>query len=227
MSFLNLEALSFKYSTGPEILSINSLSLEKGQSLFIYGPSGFGKSTLLNLIAGVLAPTQGKIIIDGVEISKLSASKRDSWRGAHMGYVFQNFNLIPYLSIHENITLPARFSKIRKEKSKATKEALELMERMGLSHFKDRAVSDLSIGQQQRVALCRALVGKPKILLADEPTSSLDEKNTSELMNLLKEERAKSELTTIFVSHDLRLKPFFDLQVSLPEINRAQGTSHA
>lgn len=218
MSFLKIESLEFKYSKGPTILSIPHLTLEEGQGLFLYGPSGHGKSTLLNLIAGVLAPTSGEITIGETLLHKLSAGKKDQWRGDNLGYVFQQFNLIPYLSIFENIMLPCQFSKKRKAQS-SEKEIHELIERMNLSSFIHKQVKDLSIGQQQRVALCRALVGKPKLLLADEPTSALDEKNTNELMNLLKEERAKNQLTTIFVSHDLRLKPFFDSHQSLVDLN--------
>ncbi|MCK6594692.1 MAG: ABC transporter ATP-binding protein [Bacteriovoracaceae bacterium] len=221
MSFLKIESLEFKYPKGPTILSIPHLSLEEGQGLFLYGPSGHGKSTLLNLIAGVLAVTSGEISIGETKLHQLSAGKKDKWRGDNLGYVFQQFNLIPYLSIFENIMLPCQFSKERKLKT-SDKEIHELIERMNLSSFIHRPVKDLSIGQQQRVALCRALVGKPKLLLADEPTSALDEKNTTELMNLLKEERAKNQLTTIFVSHDLRLKPYFDIHHSLVDLNQSK-----
>lgn len=224
MSFLNIENLVFRYKDKQrDVINIPSLSLEKNQSLFLYGPSGYGKSTLLNIIAGVLAPTSGSISVDGELISNLSPAKKDLWRGNHLGYVFQNFNLIPYLNILENIMLPTKFSSI-KNKNASLAKALELIERMNLSVHLEKNARDLSIGQQQRVALCRALIGNPKLLLADEPTSSLDAQNTEDIMNVLKEEKEKSGLTMIFVSHDLRLKPYFDRELSLAEINK--GNDH-
>ena len=228
MSFIEIDNLTFSYNSrkkhNQEVINIPKLTLEKGQSLFLYGPSGHGKSTLLNIIAGVLSPTSGNILIDNENVTSLSSSKKDLWRGDHLGYVFQNFNLISYLNILENIMLPTKFSRIRKSKSDL-KRAMELIERMNLKDFLHQSVNDLSIGQQQRVALCRALIGDPKLLLADEPTSSLDEKNTGELMNLLKEEKERTGLTMIFVSHDLRLKPYFDRELSLAEINIATRNS--
>lgn len=227
MSFIEIQNLTFSYhknKSNTEVIHIPKLSLEKGQSLFLYGPSGHGKSTLLNIIAGVLSPSSGHILIDQESVTALSSSKKDLWRGDHLGYVFQNFNLISYLNILENIMLPTKFSKIRNAKADTTR-ALELIERMNLKEYLHQSVNDLSIGQQQRVALCRALIGDPKLLLADEPTSSLDEKNTQELMNLLKEEKERTGLTMIFVSHDLRLKPYFDRELSLAEINLATRNS--
>ncbi len=223
MSFVQINNLTFSYSkktSAPIVLDITKLELLKGESLFLYGPSGHGKSTLLNIIAGVLTPNSGEVIIDQEIVSSLSASKKDLWRGENLGYVFQNFNLISYLNIFENIMLPTKFSK--KRSNKTTKErAYELIERMNLQHFLNHSAADLSIGQQQRVALCRALIGEPKLLLADEPTSSLDDDNTSLLMSLLKEEKKRNGLTMMFVSHDLRLRPFFDREISLVEINKA------
>lgn len=224
MSFIDIQNLTFSYKNKKsknQVINIPKLTLEKGQSLFLYGPSGHGKSTLLNIIAGVLSPTSGEILIDGENVSALSSSKKDLWRGDHLGYVFQNFNLISYLNILENIMLPTKFSKHRNANA-STNRAMELIERMNLKEYLHHKVNDLSIGQQQRVALCRALIGDPKLLLADEPTSSLDEKNTQELMNILKEEKERTGLTMIFVSHDLRLKPYFDREVSLSEINVAR-----
>jgi putative ABC transport system ATP-binding protein len=211
---------SKKNESSPDILSIDRLEILSGEKVFLYGPSGHGKSTLLNLLAGVLEAKSGLIEVLGVDLKTISQSKRDHLRGENVGYIFQIFNLIPYLNIKENIILPCLINKKRGEGIDFYKQADELIANLGLIDHIDRNVTDLSIGQQQRVAACRALIGKPQLIIADEPTSSLDEKNTSDFMNLLLNEWEKRQFTLVFVSHDSGLKKYFNKTISLSDINK-------
>lgn len=219
---LVIENLEFAYSHKKPVLNIESFSLKKTESVFLYGPSGSGKSTLLNICSGIMTPQKGSVRVIGEEINKLSASKRDLFRGLNIGVIFQQFNLIDYLNILDNVLLPARLHP--KQNYRQTREkALKLLDQMGLYELKDQEVSQLSIGQRQRVAAVRSFLLSPPLLIADEPTSSLDAKNTKSfmtaLMNLAKEE----ETSILFVSHDDRLKSYFEKHVSLEEINSVVG----
>jgi putative ABC transport system ATP-binding protein len=217
---ISLKNCRFSYhSNSPLVISIDQLEIDSGEKIFLYGPSGHGKSTLLNLTAGVLQATSGEVNILGENLSTLSQSKRDHLRGEKIGYIFQIFNLIPYLTVKENILLPCMINKGR-AKGDYEKEADELILALGLKDHLDKPVTQLSIGQQQRVAAARALIGHPEMIIADEPTSALDEKNTREFMDLLMSLQATRKFTLIFVSHDERLKAYFTRSISLAEINR-------
>lgn len=218
---ISISDLCFSYKKKYQILNIPSLQIKEGEKVFIYGPSGSGKSTLLNIMAGVLAPTKGNISILGQNLSDLSQGTRDILRGNHIGFIFQNFNLISYLTTYENILLPLKSSKHRylKIKDKVFAEISRIAKHLELDEFLDRPVTKLSIGQQQRVAVARALIGGPEVIIADEPTSSLDDEVTDSFMKLLLEEHKEKSFTLIFVSHDKRLAKYFDRQISLLEIN--------
>ncbi len=217
---IEINNLEFSYpSSKKPVIKINDLKISIGDRIFLFGPSGYGKSTLLNLLAGVLDSKKGDLNVLGFNLSKLSQSKKDLLRGSEIGYIFQIFNLIPYLNIKENIILPCLINKIRAHGIDYNKQADELIETLGLSEHIHKPVTDLSIGQQQRVAAARALIGNPRLIIADEPTSSLDETNTSEFMNLLLKEWEKRKFTLIFVSHDERLKKYFNTTISLPSVN--------
>lgn len=228
MSMIHLENIEFGYKEDNPILAIDQFRVEKGEKVFLHGPSGSGKSTLLNLLAGVLNPQRGKIFINGEEINLLSATKRDQFRGDHIGFIFQRFNLINYLSISENISLPIRSSKVRKKKMKGSliEEITRLIKHLDLENFVGQKAMNLSVGQQQRVAVARALIGNPEIIIADEPTSSLDDDVTGKFVDLLLDECKKTQTTVLFVSHDKRLASHFDREVSLNEINN-KGGKHA
>lgn len=218
---IRLQNCQFSYQKNTNILNIDELIIKKGEKVFLYGPSGHGKSTLLNLIAGVLKASSGNVQVLGQDLSKLNQSARDRLRGEKIGYIFQLFNLIPYLSVKENIELPCLINKKRaKLHSNIEQQAKDLIESLGLIDLTKKSVTDLSIGQQQRVACARALIGEPEIIIADEPTSALDENNNKEFMKLLMNEWEKKKFTLLFVSHDERLKTYFDKTISLPEINR-------
>jgi len=229
---LEIEALRFAWpSAAADTLQIDSLQVAPGETLFLYGPSGAGKSTLLGLLAGVLEPTRGQVRLLGVDWSSISAAQRDARRAEHVGYIFQQFNLLPYLNVLDNVLLPTRFSPRRAERAaqhagSARAAAESLLARFGLdATLWPRAASMLSVGQQQRVAAARALIGRPELVIADEPTSALDTALRDGFMDLLLGECAASGSTLVFVSHDERLAARFDRRVSLAELNRLNGTA--
>lgn len=223
-SSLEFKKLKFSYNSRNNekkpILEINSFQVMKGEKVFLYGPSGCGKSTLLNLVAGVLKPTEGSIRVLGHDFDLLSSSKKDQIRGEKIGYIFQSFNLIPYLSVRENILLPLWMNK----KEDSSKDNLGgILKSLNIEELQDSEVINLSIGQQQRVAAARALVGDPQLVIADEPTSSLDKNNTLEFMNLLLKKWEEKKFTLLFVSHDETLADFFEKKISLEELNERSG----
>tara|TARA_B100000676_G_C18064985_1_gene840343 strand:- start:124 stop:810 length:687 start_codon:yes stop_codon:yes gene_type:complete len=223
---ITLKEVKFRWHKAkPWVLDILHFQVGVGQKVFIAGPSGSGKTTLLNLISGIILPDEGRIWIEGTDLVDLGPAARDNFRGKHIGYVFQSFNLIPYLSIMENVLLPCRFSRERMDRisGDVTAEATRLLDRMEINTASILAtrVSDLSIGQQQRVAAARALLGAPQLIIADEPTSALDTENREAFMELLFAEANASKATLLFVSHDIGLASAFDHSVSLPDVNRA------
>ena len=166
---------------------------------------------MLSILSGVALPQSGEIHLLGHHIEKMRAAQRDQFRADHIGYIFQMFNLIPFLSVLENVTLPLRFSQKRAERVEdAQAEAQRLLGHLGMADFMQRKVIDLSVGQQQRVAAARALIGSPEIILADEPTSALDKKNSEAFVELLFQECADAGSTLVFVSHDPDLAGHFD-----------------
>lgn len=227
MNIIEIQNLKFSYHASSPVIDIVGLAIKKGERIFLHGPSGSGKSTLLNLFAGVLAPQEGSIKILDKDIGKFSHSGRDQFRGDHIGFIFQRFNLINYLSIAENISLPCRTSKVRKQNlhDSMDVEIAHLVEHLNLKPYINKTVSKLSVGQQQRVAVARALIGNPEIVIADEPTSSLDDDVTDKFIELLLKECDEKKTTIIFVSHDKRLAKYFDREVELLAINKVSGVS--
>ena len=191
---VSVSDLRFAWPGQSEILDIETLTLGAGERLFLRGPSGSGKSTLLGLIAGVLETQHGQIDVLDQTVSALSGSQRDRVRADHLGVIFQMFNLVPYLSVVQNVVLPCRFSKRRAQEAKqaggAEAEALRLLKRLGLDDeaLLNRNVTELSVGQQQRVAAARALIGNPSLIIADEPTSALDADSRDRFIELLSED---------------------------------------
>jgi putative ABC transport system ATP-binding protein len=217
----------------PEVLHIPELEVARGERIFIQGSSGSGKSTLLSLLAGVNLPTQGNVKVMGEIINRLPGARRDHFRSDHIGFIFQLFNLIPYLSVLENVTLPCRFSSKRKQKATASGNSLDEEATRLLAHLDmagdnliHRPVTELSVGQQQRVATARALIGAPEIIIADEPTSSLDSDRRKAFIRLLFQECEKTGSTLLFVSHDRQLEPLFQRHIALGEINRLTQENH-
>lgn len=218
--------VEFAWPGKPLLLAIERFVVARGERVFLRGPSGSGKSTLLGLVGGVLVPRRGSVRLLGTDLTRLSAGARDRFRGEQLGFVFQMFNLIPYLSVLENVVLPSRFSPERARRipgGDAQAEATRLLGALGLADpdLLSRDVTELSIGQQQRVAAARALLGRPGVIVADEPTSALDHDSREGFLQLLMDECRQQGATLLFVSHDTSLGPLFDRVVSLPDLNRA------
>ena len=226
---LSLSDVEFGWEKASSLLSIGSFNIQPGESVFLQGPSGSGKSTLLGLIGGVVRPRSGEILIRGESIASASSAKRDRIRVDNLGIIFQQFNLLPYLSILANITLPCRFSKQRRETSRQTfsspsEEARHLVETLGLPQDILRSpVAKLSVGQQQRVAVARALIGGPSLIIADEPTSALDSENRDRFIELLNTQRQSFNSSLLFVSHDRALAKHFDRVIDLKTLNQARS----
>jgi putative ABC transport system ATP-binding protein len=227
---IDIRNLRFKYpKSTADCLSIQKFQVETGERVFVHGPSGCGKSTLLGLIGGVLLADEGEVEILGQHLSTLSLAARDQFRADHIGFIFQQFNLIPYLSVMDNVLLPCRFSDRRLKQTlnngnTLQAQAMRLMTHLEIDQLKHHSVLELSVGQQQRVAAARALIGNPQIVIADEPTSSLDANRQSAFLELLARECAATGATLVFVSHDRRLVQYFDREISLPSINQAAFT---
>lgn len=201
-------------------LSLADLTVSYGEKLLLLGASGTGKSTLLSVISGTLLPDQGSVEIAKTEITKLSASARDRFRAEQLGVIFQQFNLLPFGSVADNILLPLRFAPIRRNRVKDAKsEVARLCAALGLPVDIGREkASSLSVGQQQRVAVARALIGHPPLIIADEPTSALDINSQDAFLDLLFTQAQTQGTSVVLVSHDERLGPRFDRILHMEEI---------
>ena len=215
-ALIELSDLGFNWPGHPQLLDIPAFRLEPGETLFLKGPSGSGKTTLLGLLGGVQIPNRGSIRLLGQELTKLSAGARDRFRVDHTGYIFQQFNLLPFLSVRENVELPCHFSKLRAQRAiqrhgSVDQAAATLLAHLGLKDpdLLGRRADALSIGQQQRVAAARALIGQPELVIADEPTSALDVTVQLEILGILDRLVAERGMGLIFISHDLRLVSSF------------------
>jgi putative ABC transport system ATP-binding protein len=230
---VQLSGLQFRWRAGaPVALDMDALTIKRAERVFVLGPSGSGKSTLLSLIAGVTIANHGKVTVLGQDMAALGGAERDHFRGDHVGMIFQMFNLIPYLSVLENVLLPCRFSTVRRVRATERggdpqAEALRLLSHLDMddTELLARPVTELSVGQQQRVAAARALIGAPQIVLADEPTSALDTDRREAFVKLLFKECAAEGITLLFVSHDMTLKPLFDRSITLNAQRRGRSAA--
>ena len=226
-AILDIKNVRFRWkNSGSLLLNLPEFKIEKHEHVFLQGPSGSGKSTLLGLVGGILVSESGTLKVLGQDIQNLSRSGRDSFRVDHIGFIFQLFNLLPYLSIEENVMLPLSFSSIRAKRAGRTKidqfkEAKRILKALALEEqlAKKSPVTELSVGQQQRVAAARALIGNPELIVADEPTSALDSDLRHSFLELLFGECKKAGSTLLFVSHDSTLSDLFSRKISMDEIN--------
>ena len=202
------------------VLDIASWQVATGERIFLHGPSGCGKSTLLTLLGAVALPERGTVKVLGQDLSQLSSSQRDRFRGEHIGFIFQQFNLLPWLSGLDNVLLALQWNSQRRHRmADANRSAKEGLEALGLSDQEWlRPAGQLSVGQQQRVAAARALLGNPPLIIADEPTSALDAAHQDQFIQLLDQACKAQQSTLVFVSHDQRLSSHFDRRVSLPNL---------
>lgn len=203
MTLIQATKLTREYTKGGEVIRpLDELDLKVDRSEFValMGPSGSGKTTLLNLIAGIDSPTRGTLVIDGVDIAKLSRNKLASWRSEHVGYIFQLYNLVPVLTAFENVELPLLLHNLsRQERRERVRTALE---EVGIADRADHFPRQMSGGQEQRVAIARALVTNPTIIVADEPTGDLDKSSAASIMELLQRVNREHGRTIIMVTHD-------------------------
>jgi putative ABC transport system ATP-binding protein len=222
---IDISGLRYSWTPGVPVLDIPALTVAAGERLFLQGPSGSGKSTLLGILGGVLVPGAGTVRVLETDLAGLRPAARDHFRADHIGFIFQMFNLLPYLSVVENVTLAAAVSDRRRQRAgrEADDEARRLLSALGLGNASQlrRPAGQLSVGQQQRVAAARALFGRPELLIADEPTSALDAGARETFLELLVQECAAAATTLVLVSHDGALGRLFDRCLSLPDINRA------
>ena len=227
MTALRITDLVFRWPRQAEIcLDIARFELAAGERVFLHGASGSGKSTLLGLLGGVALPQQGRIELLGTDITRIGSRDRDRFRADHIGFLFQQFNLLPWLSALDNVLLPCTFSARRRERAGADPraEAERLLRHLDLDTASWRKpAGELSVGQQQRVAAARALIGRPEILIADEPTSALDAERQQAFIDLLLQESAAVGAALVFVSHDQRLAGHFDRSIALHDISTAMA----
>ena len=220
-SIIKIESLNFYWSKKSNFkIFVPSLEIKKGEKVLLLGESGSGKTTLLSLICGFLNPLSGSISINGNTINKLSSKTKDEYRADNIGIIFQQFNLLPYANVVDNVLLPLYFSQAR-SKNIVNKRAaaLELFKQLRLpDDIAQYKASNLSVGQQQRVAVARALIGNPSLIIADEPTSSLDTNAQQFFLDLMFKQISENNSTLLMVSHDKSLSNRFDRQININEI---------
>jgi len=215
MPFVHLKKLDKHYTSDAYcVIALNAIELavEEGCFLGVMGPSGSGKSTLLSILGGLCHPTAGKVLVDDIDLYGLSSEKRADFRREYLGFVFQSFNLIPYLTALENVMLPLAVKRMPVAEKK--QRASDVLERVGLSHRMSHLPNQLSGGEQERVAIARALVNEPPLILADEPTGSLDITTSREIMDLFQQLNTEGQ-TIIMVTHNEENRPYFDRTVVL------------
>ena len=220
-SIINIDSVRYYWSKKSNFkIFVRNLEIKKGEKVLLLGESGSGKTTLLSLMCGFLNPLSGNISINGNTINQLSSKTRDEYRADNIGIIFQQFNLLPYANVVDNVLLPLYFSKVRSNNVSNKKEkVIELFKQLRLpDDIAQFRASSLSMGQQQRVAVARALIGNPSLIIADEPTSSLDADAQKIFLNLMFEQISENNSTLLMVSHDKSLSNQFDRLIDINEI---------
>lgn len=220
-SIIKIDSVRFYWSKKSNFkIFVPNLEIKKGEKVLLLGESGSGKTTLLSLMCGFLNPLSGNISINGNTINQLSSKTRDEYRADNIGIIFQQFNLLPYANVVDNVLLPLYFSKVRSNNVSNKKEkVIELFKQLRLpDDIAQFRASSLSMGQQQRVAVARALIGNPSLIIADEPTSSLDADAQKIFLNLMFEQISENNSTLLMVSHDKSLSNQFDRLIDINEI---------
>lgn len=220
---IELNNIYFQYPDSAFTLEIAHLKIAEGRKTAIIGPSGFGKTTLLNLLAGIFQAEKGEISFDGKVLNMLSDSQRRDFRIANIGFVFQDFRLIPYLNVMDNILLPYRINETMKINAQCRELAQELAGKIGIADKLKKYPDKLSQGERQRVAICRALIQKPKVLLADEPTGNLDPENKQKIMELLFDYVNEHKATLITVTHDYDILEGFDRVIDFTKLKSVEA----
>jgi putative ABC transport system ATP-binding protein len=218
---IQISELKFSYPEGGFHLDIDALSIQRGETVAVIGPSGTGKTTLLNLISGVAVPHSGSITTNGVQISTLDDRARRDFRIQHIGFIFQEFELLEYLSVLDNMLLPYRISGALKLSAAVRQRAGELADRVGLADKLGRNVLHLSQGERQRVAIARALLPDPALILADEPTGNLDPENTDRVLDIINTYVESNGATLVSVTHERHLLERFERVIDFSEFRKA------
>ncbi len=216
----NVEMTYDDNGTKINALKLKELKVDDGEKVAFIGSSGCGKTTLFNLISGMLTPTKGNVLVEDIDITTLTESERDLFRANHIGYIFQDFNLFPDFTVLQNVVLPMSFSK-RYKKEEMEEEAINMLKRVGLDAKKDQKVKTLSGGERQRVAIARAIVNKPNVILADEPTGNLDFKNGAKIMDLIIQIAKEEKATLLVITHNNSQLDLFDRSINIEELNEA------
>jgi len=216
---IGIRSVKFSYASGEFHLSVPELDVARGEKVAVIGPSGSGKTTLLNLIAGISVPNDGSVIVDGVAVGALGDTQRRRFRITRIGFVFQDFELLDYLSVLDNVLHPYRISPALRLDRRVRARAAALAGRLGIGDKLRRHPGDLSHGEKQRVAICRALLPGPSVLLADEATGNLDPANKTRILDLLFDSVAEHGATLLAVTHDHDLLPRFDRVVDFRDFH--------
>ena len=216
----NIEMVYDDNGTKINALKVKKVIINDGEKVAFIGSSGCGKTTLFNLISGMITPTGGKVVVENVDLTTLKESERDLFRANHIGYIFQDFNLFPEFTVLQNVILPMSFSK-RYSKKEMEEEALNIIKRVGLEKKVNQKVKTLSGGEKQRVAIARSIVNKPDIILADEPTGNLDYKNGAKIMDLIMQISKEEKATLLVITHNNSQLEMFDRTINVEELNEA------
>ena len=224
---MRIDRLEFWYGRKEFLLNIPMLNIKKGKKVAIVGPSGCGKTTLIHLIAGILRAPAGLIEVNNIILSEYSERDLNDFRIITMGLIFQEFKLLEYLKVEENILLPYRLNSVLPFQPEIRSRARELARRVGLEDKLDRYPNKLSQGERQRVALCRALITRPSLLLCDEPTANLDPVNRDKILEMLFQYCMESQATLIMVSHDTEILQKFDDVIDIRQLQSASKTDAA
>lgn len=215
---INLTNIAFQYSNSDFRLEVDKLAFQSGSKTAIIGPSGFGKTTLLNLISGIYIPQKGSVVVNEKDISSMTDAERRTFRLTNIGFVFQDFKLLDYLKVLDNILLPFRINKVLKLKTPVRNRAKEIASMLNIEDKLTKYPDKLSQGERQRVAICRALLNDPPIILADEPTGNLDPENKKKIMSILFDYVQDRGSSLITVTHDHELLKGFDRIVDFKEL---------
>jgi putative ABC transport system ATP-binding protein len=220
---ISIESLRFRYPTGEFHLHVPDFQVASGEKIAVIGPSGSGKTTMLNLIAGILLPEAGSVTVNGIGVNALSDARRRDFRIANVGFVFQDFELLDYLSVLDNILHPYRITGALRLTGEVRSRAIALAEGLGLGDKLNRNITQLSQGEKQRAAICRALLASPKVILADEATGNLDPRNKGHILDALFESVDAHRASLVAVTHDHDLLPRFDRVIDFQDFRAEVG----